>query len=215
MRARVAPAVSARCRPASSSRAARAAVAMQARKPASHSAPTRSARRWWSCVGTDQKDRGDVAAEAVLPPQAGGEEQAIHGARISVTLPVDPVPGAASGPDQRRTLIAPARRGQPIVDRRTSAVTGQPRESHGRDGAPGAVFGEPPPNRPGAFQQLTGTEPAQNPPNRGPVAKVGLAENEPVGAKWRPRSHTYREGNQDPAVGAEPGLHRVSSVFCA
>ena len=39
------PAVSARCKPASSSRAARAAAAMQARKPASHSVPTRRERR--------------------------------------------------------------------------------------------------------------------------------------------------------------------------
>jgi hypothetical protein len=32
--------------------------------------------------------QGDVAAEAVLPPQAGGEEQAIYGERIGVSLPV-------------------------------------------------------------------------------------------------------------------------------
>ena len=96
--------------------------------------------------------QGDVAAEAVLPQQAGGEEQPVHGERIDVSLPVDPVPGAPSGPDQRRTLIAPAYRGQPVIDSRivdghgpAQGVEGGP---HGRDignRTPGAVLGEPPP----------------------------------------------------------------------
>ena len=52
--------------------------------------------------------QGDVAAEAVVPPEAGGEEQPVHGERIGVALPVHPVPGTVPGTDQRRTLIAPA-----------------------------------------------------------------------------------------------------------
>jgi hypothetical protein len=69
-----------------------------------------------------------------------------------VTVPVDPVAGTASGPDQRRTLIAPAHRGQPVIDRRIvgghGPAQGSKGASHGRDidnGAPGAVLGEPPP----------------------------------------------------------------------
>ena len=98
--------------------------------------------------------QGDVAAEAVLPPEAGGEEHPVHGERIGVALPVHPVPGTAPGADQRRTLIAPARRVQPVLDRRVVEGHGPAQGGegfpHGRgigDRPPGAMLGEPAPNR--------------------------------------------------------------------
>ena len=61
-------------------------------------------------------------------------------------------PGTAPGPDQRRTLVTPAGRFQPIIDRRIvggrRASPGSQGTPHGRDigdGAPGAVLGKPPP----------------------------------------------------------------------
>ena len=96
--------------------------------------------------------QGNVAAEAVLPPEAGGEEQPVHGERVGVALPVDPVPGTAPGPDQRRTLIAPVCRCQPVIDCRIPGGRGPAQglqgTPHGRDisnGAPGAMLGKPPP----------------------------------------------------------------------
>ena len=37
--------------------------------------------------------QGNVAAEAAAPPEAGGEEHAVHGERICAGLPVDFSPG--------------------------------------------------------------------------------------------------------------------------
>jgi hypothetical protein len=96
--------------------------------------------------------QGNVAAEAVLPPETGGEEQSVHGERIGVALPVDPVPGTAPGPDQRRILIAPVCRCQPVIDCGIAGGCGPAQglqgTPHGRDisnGAPGAMLGKPPP----------------------------------------------------------------------
>ena len=95
---------------------------------------------------------GDVAAEAGIPPEAGGEEHPVRGERIGVALPVHPVPGAVPRADQRRTPIAPAGQVQPLLDRRVVDRDGPAQGGegfpHGRgigDRPPGAVLGEPAP----------------------------------------------------------------------
>ena len=59
--------------------------------------------------------QGDVAALAVIPSGAGGEEHPVHREGIGVALPVHPVPGAVPRAVQRPPATMPAGQVQPFL----------------------------------------------------------------------------------------------------